>query len=462
MKKTHHIAKIGKVYYLQICIDGERTQKALVDDAGQKIGSMDDAIIARDKLMAAQYGGKRKEALLEHLINRLGVETEKQQKAAADERTKAKTKPDIPISMIWQAYLDSANRPDTGKATLRQYACQFARFVKWVAEAHPEAKAAGNIGKPVAVDFMRHLKKQNLSPNTQGKYANLLMLVWNTLKKSAKVAQDDPSAKHVARISANPWTDDTITRPTLEKGTGRRELTLLQLKAVCESAEGELRGLLMLGLYCGLRLGDAARLNWQDVDLIKGAIVTDLHKTDETVAIPIAEPLRRELEAVPETERRGPILPGFAKAYRRRPQAIHEMIKSHFAKSGIQTSEKIEGRARAVARRGFHSLRHSFVSYACASGWPESLVKAIVGHRSETVTRLYQHQSLEMVKHLAPLPDVLAGEVELKGLPLPHHDDDAKELRKQIRKIVDNATAEDWKQTKARLIEILDAEKTGA
>ena len=67
-----------------------------------------------------------------------------------------------------------------------------------------------------------------------------------------------------------------------------------------------------------------------------------------------------------------------------------------------------------------------------------------------------------MVKHLAPLPDVLAGETELKALPLPRQDDDTKDLRKQIREIVEKSTAADWKQTQARLIELLDAVKSGA
>ena len=453
-KRTHHLAKIGEFYYLQICIKGERIQRVLLDADGNKITKEADAILARDRLMAAEYGGRRKEALLENLINKLGVETEKQQEAARLAKAAAEAKADLPVADAWKAYLDAPNRPDTGQATLRQYALQFGRFKTWITKRHPDAATVGAVDKSIAVDFMRHLAKEGLSANTRNKYANLLMLVWRTLQKAAESMPKDAAVR--PNIATNPWTEDTIARQKLDRKTGRKELTLDQLKAVCESASGELRGLLMLGLYCGLRLGDAARLDWEDVDLTRGAIVTDLHKTGQTVAIPIAEPLRRQLESVSKAERKGPILHGYAAAYRRRPQAIIEQVRKHFQTCGIRTSDKVEGRPRAVARRGFHSLRHSFVTYASASGWPESLVRAIVGHRSDTVTRLYQHQNIELVKHLPALPDVLAGEVELKKLPAtagaaPQIDVDA------LRKIVSTLKPTNAVEVRARLLEMLEA-----
>jgi len=42
----------------------------------------------------------------------------------------------------------------------------------------------------------------------------------------------------------------------------RRELTIEELRRVCNAATGELRTLLAIGTYTGLRLGDAATLRW--------------------------------------------------------------------------------------------------------------------------------------------------------------------------------------------------------
>jgi integrase len=72
-----------------------------------------------------------------------------------------------------------------------------------------------------------------------------------------------------ARITANPWKQITRKRFAVHS---RRELTLEELGRVCAAATGETRTLIALGVYCGLRLGDAALLRWADVDMIKGVI----------------------------------------------------------------------------------------------------------------------------------------------------------------------------------------------
>ena len=437
--RTHHLVKRGKYWAVQFSMDGDRTQKTLLDDSGNKITSEGDAIAARDKLMAS-YGSKNKLVLLESLAAKLD-QGRARQKALAEARV------DLPLSGAWATYLDTENRPDTGQATLHQYAVQFDRFVRWMAKVHPEAVSVGDVTEDIATDFMRSLRKENRSTNTRNKYARLLMLVWRVLDKAK-----------AAKVAVNPWTKDTITRGKLEKGTGRRELTLTQLKTLCESAEGELRRLLMLGLYCGLRLGDAARMEWQDVDLLQNAIVTDLHKTGEVVAIPIADPLRRELESVPKINRFGPLLPRFSKTYGKDPRVLQRTIQAHFAECKIQTSEKAAGRAHAIARRGFHSLRHSFITYANMSGWPESLVRSIVGHRSDSVSRLYKHHSVELVKHLSPLPDVLAGETELNRRPSskPETEIGVDALAKRIKTIAERMDAENWKASRSALLDAIN------
>lgn len=63
--------------------------------------------------------------------------------------------------------------------------------------------------------------------------------------------------KHKAKLKENPW--ENIQRKRLVTHS-RRELTVDELKAGCQSTKGELRVLLALGLYSGLRLGDCAQV----------------------------------------------------------------------------------------------------------------------------------------------------------------------------------------------------------
>ncbi|MCK4981434.1 MAG: tyrosine-type recombinase/integrase [Victivallaceae bacterium] len=47
---------------------------------------------------------------------------------------------------------------------------------------------------------------------------------------------------------------------------------------------------------------------------------------------------------------------------------------------------------------GFHSLRHSFVSFCANAGVPLAVVQEIVGHNNVAVTHIYSHLSLDTLR----------------------------------------------------------------
>ena len=58
----------------------------------------------------------------------------------------------------------------------------------------------------------------------------------------------------------------------------------------------------------------------------------------------------------------------------------------------------VEGRAWPTPYATFHSLRHSFVSFATNSGVPLPVVQSIVGHHSSAMTRHYYHANEEALR----------------------------------------------------------------
>ena len=54
----------------------------------------------------------------------------------------------------------------------------------------------------------------------------------------------------------------------------RLPFALEQVRALLEVADTEWRGLILLGFYAGMRLGDAARLTWANVDLENRVVVS--------------------------------------------------------------------------------------------------------------------------------------------------------------------------------------------
>lgn len=81
-----------------------------------------------------------------------------------------------------------------------------------------------------------------------------------------------------------------------------------------------MRLLFAMGLYCGLRLGDAVLLKWSNIDLKRGIVMIVPQKTarqsnGKVVRIPLHPTLFSLLDQVPKEDRRGLVLPELGKLY---------------------------------------------------------------------------------------------------------------------------------------------------
>lgn len=310
----------------------------------------------------------------------------------------------LAIPEVWAAWESCQTRPDCSAATLRQYLFQWRRFERWLAERHPECAEMRDVSAAVADEFMGSLR--GLSANTANKHLVLLRAMWGALRRRSGCQE-------------NPWED--IQRRV---GTphSRRELSEAELRAVLEAADEDMRLLLCVGIYTGLRLGDAATLEWGAVDLEGGVIVLTPRKTARhagtTVRIPVPAPLAGLLGEVPEERRRGPVCPWAAELYARGGDGLSRRIQAAFRRAGIETQSR-GARKRAMVDVGYHSLRHTYVSLCANAGVPLAVVQSIVGHTSPAMTTHYYHADDGALRGAAAaLPDVVgAGEGEDGAAP---------------------------------------------
>ena len=317
-------------------------------------------------------------------------------------------KPTTTIMHGWQAYLDQTNRPDSGESTLRQYEFQYEAFAKWFCDnippeidkaGHPAVWELRQVTQEHADAYAGHLIKK-VSPSTFNRHVRLLALVWKVLEKTA-------------RLSFNPWKAIGHRRFTVHS---RRELTIEELQKVCETAQGEMRLLLALGIYCGLRLGDAACLEWGNVDMVKGVIslvpMKTARRSQKRVTLPIHRTLFAMMDAIPPADRKGCVMPSMAARYRSFNSALVTDISKLLATAGIiperpKSADRVKGAPRRAAEVGYHSLRHTFVSLCAAGGVSQSVVQSLVGHGSPAMTQHYTHVALETAQNaVALLPDV--------------------------------------------------------
>lgn len=321
----------------------------------------------------------------------------------AEQRAKEEdAKPALSIEKGFDAFRNSKRRKDCRARTLDGYESQYETFATWMHDTHPEVAELRKVTSAEADDFSTYLLNLK-SANTHNKYITLLAYVWNVLKEAA-------------RITDNPW--ERIAKKSVNMHI-RRELTVEELTRVCDGLEGEMRLLFAFGIYTGLRLGDCATMEWGKIDLARGLIMTQPHKTDKTfVRIPLHPTLGGMLAEIPAAERRGFVLPETAEIYGRNASVLTNRIQKTFRRAGIQTSSEAEDGKKARVDVGFHSLRHTFVSLSANAGVPLAVVQSIVGHSNPAMTRHYFHASDDALKGaVAALPDVIDAESKLVTAP---------------------------------------------
>ena len=100
----------------------------------------------------------------------------------------------------------------------------------------------------------------------------------------------------------------------------------------------------------------------------------------------------------------------FKKMYLSNSSGVSYRIKQFQEnKCNIVTTEKLEGRSRAVSVKDLHSCRHTFCYYAGLYGIPLSIVQSIVGHMTPEMTKHYSaHASLSAKREqMRQLPEFM-------------------------------------------------------
>jgi len=175
----------------------------------------------------------------------------------------------------------------------------------------------------------------------------------------------------------------------------REPFTMEELKSIYDNLDGFTRPLFMLAVWTGLREGDICTLRWKDVDLRHRSISRRTRKTGAEVEIPISDQLYEYLSSIPQTKS-GYLFPEHAEMYLTNSTGVSYRIKQFLEGLGIQTTRKVEGRARAVSVKDLHSCRHTFCYCAGLAGIPLAVVQSIVGHMTPEMTKYYSaHASME-------------------------------------------------------------------
>ena len=340
-----------------------------------------------------------------------------------------KEKDRIKIIKLWEIFEKNPERPSCGIGTLTNHNSHINHFIDWLSEKHPLVIYVEEIDRDIAHEYSQSI--MNMSPRSYNSYLGTLKLLFRLIQNKLPDNQSP-----FANVLKRP-------RETVSKEDFSEE----QLQAIFEVFESEtklmhqqeMEILFYLGAYTGLRLKDDALAEWKSFNLETETISCKPMKTKKSnkqVIIPMHPVLKEKLLKASEWRKEDSpyILPNVAERYLYNASGVKKDTGRVLEMAGIiepvlkKDSNKIKERKKARRKLyGFHSLRHSFVSFCARAGVPLAVVQALVGQGSPAVTRVYTHigtdsfkkvmnalpgakqskQEIEQAKELAELVDIL-------------------------------------------------------
>jgi len=195
---------------------------------------------------------------------------------------------------------------------------------------------------------------------------------------------------HLLRLAHEEWEAiDNVPRIRLEKEPQGRlrwltqeEITRL-LEACAKSKNKQLRAAVVVALNTGLRRGELMGLTWNRVDLSRGVIRLELTKSGRRREVPMNDDSYQGLVSLG-------------------PKADGRVFKTRY----IQTAYNNAVAAARLDDVNFHTLRHTFASWAVMRGVTLKELQELLGHASLAMTMRYAHLAPE---HLRTAVSRLAG-----------------------------------------------------
>jgi integrase len=194
-----------------------------------------------------------------------------------------------------------------------------------------------------------------------------------------------------------------------------------QVTALVEVADNDdWKGVILVGFYCGFRLGDCVNLQWKQIDLTSEikTIRFQQGKTGDEIIMIIHPVLEKFLTALRKQRKVVPLAAQSDEAYvfPSLTQRNISPLSKHFRRkimerAGIKQHvirERNEsGSGRSVYALTFHSLRHTFNSILANAGIAEETRMALTGHTTREMNQRYTHRELEVFRAaIGTLPQV--------------------------------------------------------
>lgn len=304
------------------------------------------------------------------------------------------------IKQIWECYEKS---PMNGKEISARRKADVRKIWNEFAETCEDMDANSLTATHIAGWLDKRCKGR--SPKTYDEYLRIIRQVLKATMSITRLVANpalEVPVKKKSSISRKPYSQSDIDKvidtvssgfsvpyhykiPTKQGMTER----VVEREYVVPYAD-EVRLTILLGAYCGMRLGDAVAVDKSQYS--DGCLTYIPSKTQVSSEVEVVVPvLHDELkEALEQCE--GALTPHLKEWHSRCASDVCRLYRRIFEASGFSTQKECEGR-RTASVGGFHALRHSYITWAAERGIPIDVVASCVGHTSTLTTRIYNHVS---------------------------------------------------------------------
>jgi len=305
--------------------------------------------------------------------------------------------PSVTIAGFLESWLARKNL-EASENTHTRYASVVAQFLRFLGP-----KSQRDLAQLSSKDLtaFRDSMSARVSPTSTNISIKILRCALNQARRDGMI--DVNEAERVTLVKSGPAFE-------------RRAFTVLEIQRVLAAADEEWRGIVLTGLYTGLRLTDVVTLTWSNVDLVQKELTVLTRKTGRRQILPIVKPLLAHLEGLPAGD--NPSAPLFPRAHASRQRTrdcgtlsnqFHRiLVVAKLADKRPHTSTgQGRGAKRETGELTYHSLRHSATSMLKNAGVSDGIVRDIIGHESRAISAHYTHVSSDAKRTaLDQMPDV--------------------------------------------------------
>lgn len=288
----------------------------------------------------------------------------------------------LPFAEVWTEFLKT--NPTAGDGTLDLYERALKKFVDWMLINRPAIDDFSEVDIQTARAYMEDYWSTGFSASAYNDRRNALGHITKRLANRY-------------HIDVNPW-----ERTERKKGVQQKRLPLSREKVIALMKKlnevelpysVEMRCLIMLGLYAGMRLGDAVLLEKQCINMRAGRIDYTPSKTESTsgvqAQVPILPQLEDAIRALPR-HKGNYLLPQVAEHFKRNSEYIKRPLIGLIHKVTGDAKQKVKSQhKRDRSLYGFHSLRHTFCSEVARCGVSAIHLSLMTGDTITTLQKYY-------------------------------------------------------------------------